>query len=145
MARKCKFDKEWEQALSLLSADEAVEARTIIEHYQQTGIMPDEIKPHIEMILLLVKPLIDRRRRASDAARLRRQASRRAGNPKSEVSYPIEPEPISAKTEVAVATTDSTSQKKTDLISCVEKARRNKLKFKHHKRGNKKYHQNICK
>lgn len=70
--RRCKFDSEWEQALSLLGGEEAKKAREIIENYQQTGEIPEGIEPKFEMILLLVKPLIDRRRRATESARRRR-------------------------------------------------------------------------
>lgn len=73
MPRKCKFDGEWEQALSLLNDADAAQARSIIENYQSTGEMPSELEQKFQMILLLVKPIIDRRRRASQAARLRRQ------------------------------------------------------------------------
>lgn len=72
MSRKCKFDQEWEQALMLLSEEDAVKARQVIENYQKTGVVPSELPLQMEMILLLVKPLIDRRRRATEAARRRR-------------------------------------------------------------------------
>lgn len=74
MPRKFKFDLQWEQALSLLSNDEAVEARSVIENYRSTGEVPVGLMPKFQMILLLVQPIIDRRRRASAAARARRQA-----------------------------------------------------------------------
>ncbi len=70
--RRCKFDSEWEQALSLLNDEDARKARLIIENYQQTGEIPHGIESKFEMILLLVKPLIDRRRRATESTRRRR-------------------------------------------------------------------------
>lgn len=73
MSKKCKFDPQWEQALSLLSPDDAAKAREVIETYQTTGIMPKQLEPRFEMILLLVQPTIDRRRRAAAQARIRRQ------------------------------------------------------------------------
>ena len=73
MSKKCKFDQQWEQALSLINPDDAAKAREIIENYQATGIMPTDLEPKFEMILLLVQPMIDRRRRAADRARIRRQ------------------------------------------------------------------------
>lgn len=72
MSRKCKFDQEWEKALKLIDEEDAVIARQVIENYQQTGVVLSGLPPQIEMILLLVKPLIDRRRRATEAARRRR-------------------------------------------------------------------------
>ncbi len=78
MARKCKFDAEWEMALALLSCEEAAQVRRLIEDYQQTGHMPTGLKPVYEMILLLAKPLIDRRRRAAESARMRRQQKKAA-------------------------------------------------------------------
>lgn len=73
MSKKCKFDSQWEQALSLMDSDDATKAREIIENYQVTGVMPTDMEPKYEMILLLVQPMIDRRRRAADRARIRRQ------------------------------------------------------------------------
>ncbi len=72
MSRKCKFDLQWEQALSLLEESEATQAREVIESYQTTGVMPEGMPAKFEMILLLVKPLIDRRRHAAEMARKRR-------------------------------------------------------------------------
>lgn len=73
MSKKCKFDQQWEQALSLINPDDAAKAKVIIENYQTTGVMPTDMEPKYEMILLLVQPMIDRRRRAADRARIRRQ------------------------------------------------------------------------
>ena len=72
MARKCKFDPQWEQALSLLNSDDAQKAREIIECYQTTGVKPANLEARFEMILLLVQPTIDRRRTAASRARERR-------------------------------------------------------------------------
>lgn len=93
MARKCKFDCEWEQALSLLPTDEADRARAIIENYQQTGVMPETLEPQMEMILLLVRPMIDRRRRASESARRRRQMAKNTQSAAIKPQADAEPEP----------------------------------------------------
>lgn len=90
MSRKCKFDQEWEQALMLLSEEDAVKARQVIENYQKTGVVPSELPPQMEMILLLVKPLIDRRHRATEAAR-RRRLRQLASVSASEVAETVAP------------------------------------------------------
>ena len=76
MSRKCKFDLQWEQALSLLEPDEALQAREVIETYQQTGVMPEGLTDKQTMILLLVMPTIDRRRRQAASARKRRLSAK---------------------------------------------------------------------
>lgn len=91
MSRKCKFDEQWEQALSLLDAAEAAEVHQIIENYQSTGEMPSGLQPRQQMILLLVVPLIDRRRRAAEAARRRRE---RLGRAAVQVAEPEKQQPL---------------------------------------------------
>ncbi|MCM1021153.1 MAG: DUF6291 domain-containing protein [Muribaculum sp.] len=85
MARKHKFDPEWEQALSLLQESEKQTAYNLIVNYQISGIMPTGISCKFKMILLLVKPTIDRRRRANEKARARREHA------KQQQSYKISP------------------------------------------------------
>lgn len=97
MSRKCKFDEQWEQALSLLDAAEAAEVRQIIENYQLTGEMPSGLQPRQQMILLLVVPLIDRRRRAAAAARRRRERLGRADAPVTEPETQQPPQPVAAE------------------------------------------------
>lgn len=53
--------------------NDARRVREIIINYQETGIMPSTIETKFEIILLLVQPIIDRRRRAAARARIRRQ------------------------------------------------------------------------
>lgn len=90
MSRKCKFDQEWEQALKLINEEDAVKARQVIENYQQTGVVPSGLSPIMEMILLLVKPIIDRRRRATEASR-RRRLKRSVTVSASEVAETVAP------------------------------------------------------
>ena len=73
MSRKCKFDPEWKKALSCMHPNDARKVREIIINYQETGIVPSTIETKFEIILLLVQPIIDRRRRAAARARIRRQ------------------------------------------------------------------------
>lgn len=129
MARKCKFDSDWEQALALLQEDEAALARTAIENYQQTGVMPDSLDPHVRMIILLVRPMIDRRRRNSEAARRRRQLAKAASISKVHTEQNIPqlsapeaiPEPIAPPI---------TANSENNLNAIVRKARRSKMKGK---------------
>lgn len=90
MSRKFKFDQEWEQAVELLSEQEAANAREAIVNYQLTGEMPAGLPPQTQMILLLVKPMIDRRRRASAAARLRRKCTKATARPDNTATTPCD-------------------------------------------------------
>ncbi len=140
MARKRKFDSEWEQALSLLPPEDAAEARTIIEDYQQTGIMPSDLKPNVEMILLLVKPMIDRRRRASESSRRRRLLAKKNSDTETETSTPSlqEPEPTTEPTTESRQPIKQTIIRHTKSIGAAyKKAKQRNLKRKQ-KRGFKK-------
>ncbi len=132
MTRRYKFDTEWEQALSLLPDDEAIEARTIIENYQQTGEMPAGLKPQMEMILLLVRPMIDRRRRLSAAARQRRLIAKATKTAKS-TDAELTPDPglsqlhNNGNEHIEIKKTHNLTEKKT-IAALAEKARRRKRK-----------------
>ncbi|MCM1021422.1 MAG: DUF6291 domain-containing protein [Muribaculum sp.] len=104
MARKHKFDSEWESALALLDEYDAAEARKAIENYQICGEMPAELAPQVRMILLLVKPEIDRRRRASEAARRRRANAKMQFNSVRQEVQGAEQEKIAEPQLVAVTT-----------------------------------------
>ncbi len=129
MARKCKFDSEWEQALAILPENEAAAARAAIENYQQTGVMPAGLDTQVEMILLLVRPMIDRRRRASEAARRRRQFAKDASaNPiTDEQTFP---QPIVQKSDLHPIAAPVTTNRENKLSNIVKKARRRKMSGK---------------
>lgn len=135
MSKKCKFDSEWEMAISLLSKEEAAQARQIIENYQNSGIMPAGLSPMHEMILLLAKPLIDRRRRAAASARLRRQQK------KAEIRNKPENEtvsPIITSSEVNIPPT----VKVTTLQSDIPVNKPSYIEFKKHQHKKHRKHRN---
>lgn len=116
MSRKCKFDLQWEQALSLLDVNEATQAREVIEMYQSTGVMPEGLSDRQTMILLLVKPLIDRRRRAAESARKRRlSAKQKAEQPRpADAVEAVEVENTVVEKRVGVSETRSDRSVKKD-------------------------------
>lgn len=134
MPRKCKFDGEWEQALSLLNDADAAQARSIIENYQSTGEMPSELEQKFQMILLLVKPIIDRRRRASQAARLRRQRIKADSTASLQPVYGCAPEEAHPSTPPAQKANDSAQ---------ISQEMKQRKKAKHRKWSRNKHKKNL--
>lgn len=72
-----KFDSEWTEAISVLGEKEAAHLHDIITRYQLTYEEPGEFNnPLSKALFSLIRVTIDRRRRASDYARRRRQRMR---------------------------------------------------------------------
>lgn len=93
--KRYKFPVEWQEALMILGEAESIRLWEIIREYRETGITPDFDDPFHQMIFLLVKPTIDRRRKASEAARMRRESARRLREEQSRPSTTM----LSAPTE----------------------------------------------
>lgn len=82
----------------MLPKKEAERALEMIEEYRRTGTVPSGISYNMKMIFLLVKSTLDRRRRASESARRRREERR--GQPRPEPQKPAQQQECVAQDSV---------------------------------------------
>lgn len=72
--RKMKFDTEWRQAIGLLSHEAGKELEALILDYQTNGAEPTSFRhPEAHALFIVIRPQIDRRRRAAERNRLYRK------------------------------------------------------------------------
>ena len=85
-----RFDSEWKEMITFLPEDRQPEMENAIRLYQTDGTEPSGLDGAEMMAFLLIKKIIDRRRRQREA-RLRKKASCEvAANPKPETHEPHE-------------------------------------------------------
>lgn len=76
MKKTFKFDSEWSLAISLLPEERQQLLTEAIKEYQANDTIPDCLDPVSMMGFLMVKAVIDRRKRANMRARERRSRRR---------------------------------------------------------------------
>lgn len=69
-----RFDKEWKEMIALLPAHRQTEMERAIRQYQADGTEPTELEGAEAMAFMLVRKIVDRRKRQRDARR-RKQGS----------------------------------------------------------------------
>lgn len=72
-----KFDREWESAINSIPRYDGYWLRKTILEYQSTGVEPTQFASNIvRALFVVIKPVIDRRRKAVEAQRRRRERMR---------------------------------------------------------------------
>ncbi len=92
MKKTFKFDSEWSLAISLLPEERQQLLTEAIKEYQANDTIPDRLDPVSMMGFLMVKAVIDRRKRANMRARERRSRRRAKAVPQSSKMSTIKPE-----------------------------------------------------
>lgn len=69
-----RFDKEWKEMIALLPAHRQAEMEMAIRQYQADGTEPTELEGAEAMAFMLIRKIVDRRKRQRDARR-RKQGS----------------------------------------------------------------------
>jgi len=92
MKKTFKFDSEWSLAISLLPEERQQLLTEAIKEYQANDTIPDCLDPASMMGFLMVKAVIDRRKRANMRARERRSRRRAKAVLQSSKTSTIKPE-----------------------------------------------------
>ncbi|MCM1503661.1 MAG: DUF6291 domain-containing protein [Muribaculum sp.] len=79
-ARAPRFDREWKEMIALLPENRQSVIENAIREYQLTGMAPTELEGAEMMAFMLIKKIVDRRKRQRDA-RLRRSDATVAASP----------------------------------------------------------------
>ena len=97
VSRMPRFDREWKEMIALLPADRQMAMEDAIRQYQADATLPSGLDGAETMAFMLVKKIVDRRRRQREA-RLRRKSA----------SLPSQNEPTAPESAIAHHETQAT-------------------------------------